>query len=253
MLVETIAMRYRYQNWFENIDAPTIYSPEQYQQLSSTPGSPDEAADRLDVSKTEIRELCTRLAVGDEVADDAIQLYQQVIRTNLVNNYLNGSLICATVYTACRKHQVPRTLDDIDAAAYVRVEPDNDAASQNQAEDYQVGDLTMRIELPRAYNQIRDRFDRRYPPVAPEKFARWYCDELGLEEQVVEFVQTVIKRVDGEAVSGVEPNSIAAGAIYYASQELDLGMTRREIEVITQCSESTIGNIRNLIQDSIEP
>ena len=66
-------------------------------------------------------------------------------------------------------------------------------------------------------------------------------------------METVIKRMDGEAVSGRQSNSIAAGAIYYASQKLDLDVTRRELEVVTQCSESTIGNIRNLVRDSIEP
>ena len=244
---------HRRTKWFENIDSPTVYSTEQYQQLHDVAGSPDEAADRLDVSKSEIHELCTRLDAGDEVADDAIQLYRQVIQTNLVNNYMNGSLMGAAVYAACRKHQVPRTLDHIDAAAYVLVEPDNDTSSRNRAYDYQVGHLTAMRQLLRAYNRIRDRFDYGYPPVAPEKFAQWYCDELGLEEQVVEVVQTVIKRMDGEAVSRRQPNSIAAGAIYYASQKLDLDVTRRELEVVTQCSVSTIGNIRNLIQDSIEP
>lgn len=246
-------MRYRHKAWFKNIDSPTIYSAEQYQQLATIPGSPDEAADRLDVSKSEIRELCTRLETGDEVAEDAIQLYRQVIRTNLVNNYLNGSLMGAAVYAACRKYEVPRTMNDVYQASHVLVEPSDDAASRNRAEDYQVRNLTIMIELPRTYNRIRDRFDRRHPPVAPEKFAQWYCDELGLEEQVVEVVEVAIKRMDGEALSGIAPNSIAAGAIYYASQKLDLDVTQRELEVVTQCSESTIRNTRNLIQDSIEP
>lgn len=70
-------MRRRQRHWFENIDTPTIYSSDQYQQLRTTPGSPDEAADRLDVSKTEIRELCTRLEAGAEVAEDSIQLYRK--------------------------------------------------------------------------------------------------------------------------------------------------------------------------------
>ena len=93
------------------------------------------------------------MGAGDEVADDAIQLYRQVIRTNLVNNYLNRSLMGATVYVACRKHRVPRTLDNIDAAAYVLVEPDNDTSPRNRADDYQVGHLTAMRQMPRAYNR----------------------------------------------------------------------------------------------------
>lgn len=59
--------------------------------------------------------------------------------------------------------------------------------------------------------------------------------------------------MDGKAVSRIQPNSIAAGAIYSASQELDLDVTQREIEAVAQCNVSTIGKMRNLVKESIEP
>lgn len=239
--------------WLDNIESPTVYSHEQYQQLRDILGSPDRAEDWLDVSKTEIHELCMRLMVGDEVVDEAIQLYQQVIRTDLVNNYSNGALMAATVYAACRKYEEPRTMQDVSDAASVLVEQNNDSSSQQPGDDYRRKGLTSRTELQRTYNKIRNRFDRRYSPVEPEKFAQRYCDELKLGEQVEEFVRVAITQADSEALAGRDPNSIAAGAIYYASEKLGIGMTQREVGAVTRCTVRTIGEMRTVIKDSIEP
>lgn len=144
-------------------------------------------------------------------------------------------------------------MDDIAGAAHVLVDSTDNPSSRHRDEDYLQRGIASKGELRRVYNQIRNRFDRRYAPVEPEKFAQRYCEELGLEEQVAEFVEVVIKRVDDEALSGMSPDSIAAGAIYYASQELNLGVTQRNLESVAQCSAVTTRKARDVITESIEP
>lgn len=239
--------------WLDNIDSPTVYSPEQYRQLRYIPGTQDRAQARQKLSEKELQHLCTRLAVGDDVANEATSLYQQVIRTNMVNNRLNGTLIATSVYTACRKYELPRTSHDVDDAAQVLVHSDRDLTKLRTYNGHEIRDLTFWLGIQRTYNKICDRFGRHYPPVAPEKFAQRYCDELELGTEVEEFVRVAITQVDGEAMAGRDPKNIAAGAIYYASEKMDLGIRQRDIAVVAHCNVSTIRDVRTLIKESIEP
>lgn len=232
-----------------DIDSPTIYSSDEYTQLTEIIGTEDWAHNRDQLATNEITRLCDRIAVDDDVAATATRIYRQIIGTNLVNNYSIGLLTAAAVYTACREHREPRTLADIDDAAYVRIENDDETTRMRTYD----GSRRSVRQLQIVYREIRDRFDRRNSPVEAEKFARRYCDELGLGEQVEEFVRVAITRVDGEAVAGRDPNSTAAGAIYYASEKLGLGLTQREIGAVTHCTVPTIGEMRTVIKESIEP
>lgn len=246
-------MVWRRSIWFDNDDAATVYSPEQYRELRAIAGTHDQAQARKGLSETELRHLCKRLEVGERVVEEAIQLYRQAIRTDLVNNYLNGSLMAAAVYTACRKYGVPRTFGDVDDAAYVRVASDEDSASARSSGDHGLRPLSGRLEMKRVYNRFRDRFDRRYPQVEPEKFVQRDCEHLELDQEVEEVARMAITMAGDKALSGMDPNSIAAGAIYYASKTLGRDVTQREIEYVSGYSVTTIQRTRDVIKDSIEP
>lgn len=246
-------MVWRRSIWFENDGSPTVYSPEEYTQLRARPGTQDRAQDRQGLSETEIRQLCTRLEVGDKVADEATQLYRQAIRTELVNNYLNGSLMAAAVYTTCRKYGEPRTIRDVVDAAYVRIASDADAASTRRSNEQNLRSLSSPREIQRVYNIFRDRFDRRYPPIEPEKFVQRYCEELELGQEAEEVARMAITMTEDQALSGRDPNSIAAGAVYYASENLGRDLTQRKIGYVSGCTVKTIRRTRDVIKESIEP
>lgn len=232
----------------ESASAP-VYSTEEYEQLTETIGTEDRAHERLQLATNEITRLCDRLAVGADVADDATRIYRQVIRTDIVNNYSIGTLTAAAVYTACRKHGEPRTIEDVDDAAYVRIE----CSDGSEVERTYSGWRFSVRPVQRVYRVIRDRFDRKYSPIEPSKFVERYCDELDLEQDVEEVARVAITRTGDEALAGMAPSKIAAGAIYYACDMLGHDVTQREIKSVTGCSVTTIGKTQKLIQENIEP
>lgn len=230
-------------------DSVSVYSAEEYEQLTEVVGTEDRAHDRIQLATSEIHRLCDRLAVGDDVADDATHIYRQVIRTDIVNNYSIGTLTAAAVYTACRKHSEPRTMEDVDDAAHVRIEYSDGFKVQRT---YPGSRFSMR-PVQRAYRMIRDRFDRKYEPIERQQFVERYCAELELEQAVEEVARVAITRTGDEALAGLAPSKTAAGAIYYACDTLDHDVTQREIEAVTGCNVTTIGKTQKLIQESIEP
>lgn len=238
-----------------------IYSAKQYNELTETIRTEDRAQERLDMAKNEIGRLSTHLDLEDVVEDEALQFYRRILRTDLVNNYSIGDLAAAAVYTACRKHEVPRTLSDVKAANKVLVDCDREGevvetrryVSDRTYTGRNILSLSGRKTLPRLYGKICDRLGLQYGVVEAEKFAQRYCSEFGVEPEVEEFVQVAIKMVDQEEASGSDFSNIAAGALYYASDQFDLGITQEELRQVASCSTATIRRTRDIIKESIEP
>lgn len=245
----------------EETESRTVHSPEQYNQLRETIRTQDRAQDRMELAKNEIRRLCDCLDVGDVIEDEAIQVYQQIIRTDLINNYSVTELTAAAVYTACREQRVPRTLSDVNRAASVLVDSslegvvkrDRSVGTRSTYEGCALLGLCRQTTIQRVYSKICDRLGRTYAPVDPEKFVRRYCEELDFGPYVEEFANVAINQVDDEKFAGRDPNSIAAGAIYYAAERLEFGLTQYELDNVTHRSPSTISETRTLIKESIEP
>lgn len=238
-----------------------IYSPKQYNELTETIRTTDRAQERLDMAKNEISRLSTHLDLEDVVEDDALQFYRRILRTDLVNNYSIGDLTAAAVYTACRKHEVARTLSDVQAANTIMMDSDLEGevvitrkyGSDRTYTGLNILSLSGWKTLSRLYKKICDRLGLQYGVVEAEKFAQRYCREFGLETEDEEFVQVVIRSVNDEAVSGIDRASVAAAALYYTSERQDLDITQRELSNVASCSTVTIRKTRDIIKESIEP
>lgn len=238
---------WRYTLW--NIpDNQNVYIPGEYEQLRHTAGTQSRAQDRESLSETELRRLCSRLELSKGVTADAVRLYQRLIRTNLVNNYLNGTMIAAAVYTACRKHRIPRTFGDIHSAAHVLVAAN---ADMDDAEPRHRS-LSSERAIQRLYNTVRDRFDQKYSPVGPEQFVQRYCDLLDLGTTVEEVAMVAINCADEQMLTGMAANTIAVGAIYYACEQMNQELTQRDLKYVTGSSTVSMRKGRDMIQDSLE-
>lgn len=253
-------LTWRYHGPPIDLDSLTVYSPEQYTQITETIRTHDRAQDQLDVAKNELTRLCTCIEVGDAVKNEAVQVYQRIIRTNLVNNYAISDLTAATVYAACCEHRVPRTFSDVYLATFVLVDGDHkdlfegyDRVDPVMYDGCAVVTLSRENTIKRVYKQICDLLGRTHLPIGPEKFVQRYCDELGLGTDVEEFVRVTIDTVGETDVTGKDSGTIVTGAIYYAAETLDLDLTQREIRAVTHRSESTMREMHHLIRDSIEP
>ena len=61
----------------------------------------------------------TKLAIPDNVVETAAYIYRKAVGAKLTRGRTMASLISASLYAACRKNNIPRTLDDIADAGNV--------------------------------------------------------------------------------------------------------------------------------------
>ena len=55
----------------------------------------------------------TKLAIPDNVVENAAYIYRKIVSAKLTRGRTMASLISASLYSACRENNIPRTLDDI--------------------------------------------------------------------------------------------------------------------------------------------
>ena len=68
---------------------------------------------------TLLHSMKTKLGVPDNVVENAAYIYRKIVSAKLTRGRTMTSLISASLYAACREHNIPRTLDDIAKAGNV--------------------------------------------------------------------------------------------------------------------------------------
>ena len=68
---------------------------------------------------TLLHSMKTKLGVPDNVVENAAYIYRKIVSAKLTRGRTMASLISASLYAACREHNIPRTLDDIAKAGNV--------------------------------------------------------------------------------------------------------------------------------------
>jgi transcription initiation factor TFIIB len=133
----------------------------------------------------------------------------------------------ATLYAACRKEGIPRSLEEV--AEVSRVE---------------------RKEIGRTYRYLSQELGLEMQPVDPKQYVPRFCSEIGLSEEVEAKTNEIIEvTVEQGLLSGKSPTGYAAAAIYAASLLCNEKRTQREVADAAQVTEVTI---RNRYQEQIE-
>lgn len=222
-------------------DGWTVYSEEEFQLLSERIRTKELATERRELVHREIERLLENLNVDKEEKSRAFNMYGLVIRTDLINNYSSAPIAATVVYTVCREQRIPRTAKDVGLASYVKIDFEGEQSLRQ---------LARTSTIQRLYNHVCDRLGRTYLPISPQKFGQRYCDKLNLDDEIQEFVKVALNQVENE-ISGVAPQSVAAGAICYSIDVFDLDLTQWEIQKATYCSMVTIRKRRDHIKEIV--
>jgi transcription initiation factor TFIIB len=68
---------------------------------------------------TFLNALKTKLAIPDNVVENAAYIYRKIVSAKLTRGRTTSSLIAASLYIACRENNIPRTLNDITNAGNI--------------------------------------------------------------------------------------------------------------------------------------
>jgi transcription initiation factor TFIIB len=176
---------------------------------------------------TEIRRMGTALDAPRIVMEDAATFYRQAAGRNLIRGRSIDSVAAACLYAALRGQGVPRSLEEI--------------AQVSKASKREVG---------RVYKVVASELRLSMAPVTPAAFIARFGSRLNLSNEVqAKALDLVRGAVEREVVSGKDPKSIAAGAIYIASVLLGEPRTQKDVSEASGVTEVTIRNrYKELVQ-----
>jgi len=177
------------------------------------------ATDRaLIASFREISSMADRINLPGNIVDKAKANFKEVYESKSLKGRSNDAIAAACLYIACRQESVPRTFKEICAISRI-----------------------SKKEIGRCFKLIIKNLEKSVHVITSADFMSRFCSNLGLPKQVQSAAAHIAKKsVDLDLVGGRSPLSLAAAAIYMASQASDIRKTAREIGDIAGVAEVTI-------------
>lgn len=168
----------------------------------------------------ELDVLSSKMGLPRSIRESAAMIYRQAVDKNLIRGRSIDIVIAASLYAACRKCNVPRTLTEIANAA--------------GTDEKQIG---------RAYRFLSRELSLKLMPTRPEEYIKRFCSKLDLDRSIVSKGVDIINQADDLGLtSGKGPTGVAAAAIYISSIMEGDPRTQRAISEVAGVTEVTIRN-----------
>ncbi len=169
---------------------------------------------------SELDRISSTLSLPKNIRETTALIYRKAVTKGLVRGRSMESVVAAALYAACRKHNVPRTLDEIAEASNVK-----------------------KREIGRTYRFITRELKIKLLPTSPIDYISRFSSSLKLSPLVQEEAIKILKLAqEHDLVSGRGPTGVAAAAIYVSSTLSNEKRTQREVAEVAGVTEVTIRN-----------
>lgn len=166
----------------------------------------------------EISSMADRINLPKTIVDRANNLFKQVHDGKSLKGRSNDAKASACLYIACRQEGVPRTFKEICAISRV-----------------------SKKEIGRCFKLTLKALATSVDLITTADFMSRFCSNLVLPNSVQRAATHIARKaVELDIVPGRSPISVAAAAIYMASQASDNKKTHKEIGDIAGVAEATI-------------
>ncbi len=170
------------------------------------------------VAQTEIDRLSSLLSIPEKTREGSLKIYREAWEKDLIHGRSIEKILAASMYMACRKHNVPRTLDEIEDATRVG-----------------------RKDIIKTCKLLASRLGMRLAPTSPLEYISRFCAKLNLKKRVEERAMEIVqKALEKDITSGRGPTGIAASAIYIAAILCNDRKTQKEVAEATGVTEVTL-------------
>ncbi|MCD6210339.1 MAG: hypothetical protein J7J01_05540 [Methanophagales archaeon] len=170
------------------------------------------------VAQAEIERLSSSLAIPEYVREDSIKIYRDAWEKDLIHGRSIEKILAASMYMACRKHNVPRTLDEIENVTRVG-----------------------RKDIIKTCKLLANRLGMKLAPASPLEYVSRFCAKLNLKKHVEERAREIINEaLKQDITSGRGPTGIAASAIYIAAILCGERKTQKDVAEATGVTEVTL-------------
>ena len=169
---------------------------------------------------SEISKISNGLSLPKNIVETASVIYRKAVKERLIRGRSIQGVTAASIYVACRKCGLPRTLEEI-----------AQASSLNKK------------EVGRSYRFLVKELNYFIPPLKPSQCITKFSNQLTMPGMVEEIAHKILNTAkELKLTSGRGPTGIAAAASYIASVLTGERKTQREIAEIAQETEVTIRN-----------
>ena len=166
----------------------------------------------------EIGQMADRLNLPRMIPDRAGTLFKQVNDGKSLRGRSNDAICSACLYIACRQEAVPRTFKEICAVSKV-----------------------SKKEIGRVFKLILKALETSVDLITTGDFMSRFCSNLSLPIKIQRAATHIAKKtMDMDITGGRSPVSVAAAAIFMASQASSEKRTQKEIGDVAGVAEATI-------------
>ena len=169
---------------------------------------------------TEIRKHGSKMNLPHLVVEDAALIYKKAAERNMIRGRSIESMLAASIYTACRNSDLPRSLSEISDITTVK-----------------------KKEIGRLYRLLTKKLDIDIDLTTPTKYVDKLCSQLELAPDTTRKTQEIVDKViKNELASGRGPLGIVGAAIYLAGVLCKEKRTQKEVATVAGVTEVTIRN-----------
>ena len=172
----------------------------------------------------------TKLAIPDNVVENAAYIYRKIVSAKLTRGRTMASLISASLYAACRENNIPRTLDDIANA----------------------GNVERRI-LSRDLRTIIKKLGLNLNQYDITSFITKISNNMNLKEKIKRDAFEILRKCEKEQITaGKHPVAQAAASLYISCIINGEKISQKKFSVESGISDVTIRNRSVLIKKTLK-
>ena len=174
----------------------------------------------LKIALGELRRLSSNLNLPESIEEEAGKIYSEAVQKNLVRGRSIESVVAGVVYAACRRQDIPRTLDEIAVSSGIE-----------------------KKEVGRSYRYVTRELKIKILPSNPVDYISRFASVLGYGPQTQSRgIEILTQALSLELISGRGPIGIAAAALYIAGLLEGERRTQRDVSEVSGVTEVTIRN-----------
>jgi len=163
--------------------------------------------------------------------DDAMIIHKNISEQKMFRGLNRDGIKAASIYIACRIHGNPRTAYEIAEIFCL------DKASATNGCSMAVNILN---NIERSHG-LDMGFNELYKKITPSLFIERFCSKLNMTTELILLAKFISLKIEREnLIDDNTPHAVAAGIIYFISEQCNLGITKPQIKSITGISEVTI-------------
>ena len=174
----------------------------------------------LKLALSELKRVASYLKLPKSVEEESARIYTLAVQRGLVRGGSMESVVAGGLYAACRRHEVPRTLDELSEASGIE-----------------------KKEIGRTYRFVTRELGISILPSNPADYIPRFASALKLSPETQSKSIEILERAQrSELTSGRGPTGIAAAALYVSALVHGEKRTQREVADVAGVTEVTIRN-----------